>query len=236
MNTVLPLLSAIISLVFAVAVFDQYLARRKPYQLLWSLGFAAYFMGTLMEFVIGAYGISSSAYRLWYLSGAILSAAYLGMGTVYLLFPGKGANIVMGLLLLASVYAAYRVAVAPVDVSTMSLPMSGTGFPGGTAGPRFLTPFFNIFGTITLVGGALYSAWSFWRKKIYPHRVLSNILIALGALMPVFGGSMARSGDPSYLYLSELIGVVIIFFGFMRNKEIFGLYRFPLVHGTRRVS
>ena len=236
MNTVLPLVSAIVSLVFAVTVFDQFLARRKPYQLLWSIGLLVYFLGTAMEFVVGAYGVSSAAYRVWYLCGAVLTAAYLGMGTVYLLFPGRGAHVTMAILSMASVFAVYKVIASPVDLSGLTLPLSGMGFPGGLAGPRLLTPFFNVFGTVTLIGGALYSAWSFWRRKIYAHRVLSNILVALGALMPVFGGSLARSGNASYLYLSELLGVVIIFVGFMRNKEVFGLYRFPLVHGVKRIA
>ncbi len=236
MNTLLPLLSTVVTFVFAIVVLDQYLARRKPYQLVWALGFTAYFLGTAMEFIVGTVGIGPYSYRVWYLCGAILTAAYLGMGTVYLLFPGKGARITMAVLVLASLFALYKVAASPVDISAVGIPMSGAGFPSGTAGPRLLTPFFNVFGTVTLVGGALYSAWSFWRRRIYPHRVLSNILIALGALMPVFGGSMARAGDASYLYLSELLGVVIIFIGFMRNKEVFGLYRFPLVHGTKQVS
>lgn len=54
--------------------------------------------------------------------------------------------------------------------------------------------------------------------------------------MPVWGGSLARAGNQSYLYLSELIGAVLIFIGFLRNKEVSGLYRFPLVHGFKRVS
>ncbi|MBI2958159.1 MAG: hypothetical protein HYY32_04875 [Chloroflexi bacterium] len=238
MNTILPLLSTIVTLIFAVAVFDQYLARRRPYQLLWAVGLGMYMLGTLMEFIAGAIGVSSAILRVWYACGAMLTAAYLGMGTVYLLFPGRGTNVVMAVLVIASVFAVYKVAVSPVDMAALGAhELSGSkAFPSGFGGPRLLTPFFNTFGAVTLVGGALWSAWSFWRRRIYPHRVVSNILIALGALAPVWGGSLARAGNPSYLYLSELLGVTIIFLGFLRNKEVFGLYRFPLVHGFKRVS
>jgi len=37
-------------------------------------------------------------------------------------------------------------------------------------------------------------------------------------------------------YIFELLGVIIIFVGFLRSREIFGLYRFPLIHGFRKVS
>ena len=44
-------------------------------------------------------------------------------------------------------------------------------------------PFFNIYGLLTLVGGAIYSAYLFWRKRVLPNRVIGNILIAAGALL-----------------------------------------------------
>ena len=55
-----------------------------------------------------------------------------------------------------------------------------------TPGVRTLTPIFNLYGTVTLVGGALYSAWIFWRKRVLLHRTIGNILIAVGALLPAF--------------------------------------------------
>lgn len=53
--------------------------------------------------------------------------------------------------------------------------------------------------------------------------------------MPLLGGSLARLGNPSYLYISELLGVVIISLGFLRSREVFGLYRVPFSGGLRRV-
>jgi len=96
----------------------------------------------------------------------------------------------------------------------------------------------NVYGTVALVGGALYSAWVFWRKRILPHRVVSNILIALGALLPAIAGSLLKLGTArgAPFYVLELGGAIIIFVGFLRTKEVFGLYRFPLVHGFNRVE
>ena len=37
-------------------------------------------------------------------------------------------------------------------------------------------------------------------------------------------------------YLLELRGIIIIFIGFLRSREVFGLYHFPLIHGFKRVS
>jgi hypothetical protein len=81
---------------------------------------------------------------------------------------------------------------------------------------RTLTPFFNLYGTITLVGGAVYSAFLFWRKRILLHRTIGNILIAVGAIMPAFGGTFSRMGISGALYISEFLGAILMFVGFMR--------------------
>ena len=85
-----------------------------------------------------------------------------------------------------------------------------------TPGIRLLTPFFNFYGTVALVGGAVWSAWIFWRKRILLHRVLGNVLIAAGAILPAFGGTLSRLGLGSALYISEFLGAVLIFLGYLR--------------------
>jgi hypothetical protein len=85
-----------------------------------------------------------------------------------------------------------------------------------TPGVRVLTPFFNLYGTVTLVGGAAWSAWIFFRKRILLHRTIGNVLIAVGAMLPAFGGTFSRLGVPSALYIGELLGAVLMFIGFIR--------------------
>jgi hypothetical protein len=101
-----------------------------------------------------------------------------------------------------------------------------------------VTPVVNAFGTFALVGGAIYSAWIFWRKRILPHRVTANILIAIGALLPAAGGIHIATpgGDLNLFFVMELLGVIVMFLGFLRTKEVFGLFRFPLVHGFKKVN
>ena len=48
------------------------------------------------------------------------------------------------------------------------------------------------------------------------HRIIGNILIAVGALLPAFGGAFSRLGIPGALYISELLGAVLMFIGFIR--------------------
>jgi hypothetical protein len=79
---------------------------------------------------------------------------------------------------------------------------------------RFFSPIMNIWGTVALVGGAVYSAYIFRRKQIMRNRVVGNWLIALGGLMPALGGALIRLGDPSFKYVGEVLGAVLIFAGF----------------------
>ena len=230
---VIPLASSIVSVVFAVTVLDQFFARRKPYQLIWAIGLFMYFISTGSEFWVETWGLNETIYRLWYLFGAIFVAAYLGMGTLYLLVPRRIAHIIMAILLVASFYAVFRVFTAGLDLSTLQY-LSGRAMPQGV---RLMTPFFNTFGTVALVGGAIYSAWVFWRRRFMPHRVISNTLIAVGAILPAVGGTHMRlGGSLTTFYLLELVGIIIIFIGFLRSREVFGLYRFPLIHGFGKVS
>ena len=233
MSPYIPLTSAIVSFVFAIVVLDQFLARRKPYQLVWTIGLFMYSISTATEFLTGISGLNDIIYRLWYLFGAIYVAAYLGMGTIYLLVPRRTAHIIVIILLIASFYAMIRVFTASIDLSSLQV-LSGIAMPRGI---RFMTPLFNTFGTVALVGGAIYSAWVFWRRRVMLHRVVSNILIAFGAILPAIGGTHMRlSGGLQLFYIFELLGIIIIFIGFLRSREVFGLYRFPLIHGFRMVS
>jgi hypothetical protein len=84
-NVALPLGSSILSLVFAILLIDQWRERRRPYQLIWAIGMLWYGLSAGTEFLGGWRGWSEPLYRTWYLIGAVWVAAWLGLGTVYLL-------------------------------------------------------------------------------------------------------------------------------------------------------
>jgi len=215
LNTWLPLVSSITSFTLAFFVFKRYLARKGVHLLLWSVGMVFYSVGGFCEAHYGVFGWNPLVFRLWYLLGAILVAAWLGQGTVYLLANRKLANRLMALLVLGSLYGLIRVFGAQVDPSLMTgSELSGHAIV--TPGVRVLTPFCNIYGTVTLVGGAAWSGWIFWRRRILLHRTIGNVLIAVGAIIPALGGTFSRLGVPGALYLAELLGAVLMFVGFIR--------------------
>ncbi len=220
LNTWLPFGSFIISFVFATFIFRRYLERRGRHLLLWSIGMVFYGIGGFCEAHYGAFGWNALVFRLWYLFGAILVAAWLGQGTVYLLARRKWANWLTALLALGSLYGLVRVFGAELDPDLMTTSVhTGSELSGHaivTSGVRMLTPMFNLYGTVALVGGAAWSAWIFWRKRILLHRTLGNLLIAVGAMLPAFGGAFSRAGTANALYIGEFLGAVLIFAGFLR--------------------
>jgi hypothetical protein len=80
---------------------------------------------------------------------------------------------------------------------------------------RLTTPFFNIYGLFTLVGGAIWSAYLFWRKQVLPNRVLGNVLIAAGALSIGSASTLTRLGYGGLLYAGELLAAILMFAGFL---------------------
>lgn len=214
-STLLPLASSILSFVFAAAVFKRYFSRSRRHHLfVWSIGLVFYGIGGATEAFTGAFGFNPIVLKVWYLFGAILVAAWLGQGTVFLLARDQWVRITTVILVLASLFAAFAVISAGVDPNyQVGAELTGKAFT--TTWVRMLTPFFNIYGTVTLTGGALYSAWMFWRKRVLPNRMVGNILIAAGAMAPAFGGVLNRFGLPG-LYIGEFIGVFLMYVGFLQ--------------------
>src|SRR5450759_5639092 len=71
----LPFLSTLVTFAFAAAVFRRYLVKHGPYLLLWGIGLVLFGIGTLSE-VILAFTFSGLVLKLWYLCGAMLTAAW----------------------------------------------------------------------------------------------------------------------------------------------------------------
>lgn len=272
-----PLASSAIILLFAAIVLRQYAVRRSVHLLVWGIGLLMFGVAALAE-AYSTLAWHPLAFRLWYLAGAVLSAAWIGQGSVHLLAGIKLPNILTafvfgyglaaavflllgglgigagavaalisfhglifagvfwrrrvrrwdsarlaGLLTLAlmvsSIVAAYLVFAIPVDGRGFNPaePLSAqyrSILPAG-ATLRKLTPVFNIYGTVALVGGALYSAWLLARRQTAPNRVAGNILIALGALLVASTGAMVRLDLADYLYLGQLLAAALMFSGFL---------------------
>ncbi len=222
----LPFLSTLVTFAFAVAVFVRYFKRRGPHLLMWTIGLLFYGLGTLAE-VLLAFSFNGMMLKLWYLSGAMLTAAWLGQGSIHLLFRRRGvAWTLTGILAAVSLLAATLVLLAPLTPAAASYnvtqPISSQYKDILTRGGLtiLLTILLNIYGTLALIGGAIYSAIIFFRKRVLFNRMIGNVLIAVGAMAPALAGSFVNLGLPDLLYLSELIGAIFMFVGFIQATTV----------------
>lgn len=231
----LSIISATTTGVFAFVVLRRWQEKRRPHQLAWGIGLLLYFLGTLSQ-VILYFAWSPFFFGLWYWSGALMVAPWLGQGTIYLLVR-RGSiarNIQMALILVGVMTFPWTLFMTPFNAgawepgrditeiyrtegnqATGEITLEGIMPLQSRGTVRFFSPIMNIWGTLALVGGAIYSAHLFRRKQIMRNRVVGNWLIAAGGLMPALGGALIRLGDPSYKYLGEMLGAILIFIGFM---------------------
>jgi hypothetical protein len=85
MSVFIPGITALIALVFAVALLDQWRVRRQTFQLAWAIGMLFFGIASGCETIAAANGWSEPLYRTWYLTGAVWTAGWMGLGTAFLL-------------------------------------------------------------------------------------------------------------------------------------------------------
>ena len=78
-------LTALLAFLFFLAVLDQWRTRRHAFQLAWALGMLWFSIGAGCEAIGAAAGWSTPIYKTWYLTGAVCTAGWLGLGTAFLL-------------------------------------------------------------------------------------------------------------------------------------------------------
>jgi hypothetical protein len=210
----LPVITTLFSLAFSAALLRRYLTRgRGPHLLVWAIGVLVYGVGTFTEAFTSVVGWHEGIFRAWYISGALLGGAPLAQGTVYLLLRRKTANVLTACLVTVVLVASACVLASPVNpalAETHRLSGKVLAWPW----VRAFSPFINTYALIFLVGGAIYSAVRFSRRKETHHRFVGNVLIAIGALLPGIGGAFTRFGYVEVLYVTELLGLALIYAGY----------------------
>ena len=207
----LPLVTTFVSGAFAVAVLLRYLRKRRPAHLAWSVGLLLFAVAALCGFLARSGGATELEYRLFYLFGAIANVAWLALGTVLIVAPRYGRAALAAVVTLTAV-AAYAVFSVPVDIAVAV--DTGRGFPDGSL-PRVLAAIGSGIGSLVLIGGALWSAWVFLRRRDQGRRALANVIIAAGVFIAAAGGTVAFTGASGVLELTNLLGVSVMFVGFL---------------------
>jgi len=213
----IPIVTTILAAVFAPIVFSRWRRKRPaPHLWWWALGIALYGVGTLTEATTTLLGWNEGVFRAWYISGALLGGAPLAQGTVYLMISNRIAHRMTAALVTVITVAAVAVLLSPIDYALVE-PHRLTGSVMEWGWARLFSPFINIYAVIFLVGGAVVSALRYRKDPAARHRFLGNCFIAVGAILPGIGGTATRMGYTEVLYVTELVGLVLIWIGYAYN-------------------
>ena len=210
----IPIFTTIFSIYFFIQLYRHW--QRKPeakYLMWWTVGVFCFGLGTLTESINALVGWSVVNMKAWYIAGALLGAFPLAQGTVYLLLKKKTADILSWFFIVYIAVASIAIAFAPVDMSLVD-PTTLTGKVMTWTWARLFSILPNTYALIFLVGGAAWSAIQYAKKQNSGNRVLGNWLIAIGALLPGIGGSFTRFGHVEVLFVTEFIGLILIWAGY----------------------
>jgi len=234
MSALLPGLTSVLALLFALMLLDQWRERRRGFQLAWMLGMLWYGIGAGAEAIAALSGWNELLYRTWYMTGAVWTPAWLGLGTAYLLgrtrfgytyavllllsglvalmirnspaYAGAGplpllyliGAVILALAIGVETYfsndtwprfaagAIVAVTLLSIVLTVMTPPLAAPGYalspatgqPVGDAMPgylRLLTPVMNIPGALSLLLGAIFSAYVFMpKKRVLPYSLDPN--------------------------------------------------------------
>lgn len=219
------LAATVISAVFAGTLWTQYRSRPRPYLLAWAVALSFYAIAALTEVIGAAAGWSPLLYRTYYFFGAIILVGVLAQGTLYLLAPRFARPALWVLVVLAALGLAgvLGATLQTVKLDTHQVPNADTiQVQGGAynAVAILMAALINIVGSLILIGGALWSAYSAWRRGGAPSRVLANVLIAAGAFIVAGASSLTRLFHfYEIFYVGQAIGVLVMFGGFLAAQR-----------------
>ena len=216
---VFPLAAALVAVLFSAALVRRYAARRRSYEVIWALALLMYAAASLAVAFGVANGWTSWEFRVYWALGAVLNVPFLAQGELDLLIAQRGVR--WALYVLLAFISAYTIAVVrTADIHTAALtqdlPSGKEVFGDGTAAHR-LPQLIAIPAYLVLVGGTLWSAWRMRGRPQLRDRFWGTLLIAFGAtIIAGFGSAFAALGYLAPFSISLLVGIVVMFIGFLR--------------------
>jgi len=214
----IPILTTLFGIYFFSVLFKHWQKNKNSLHIFWwMIGVLTFVAGTITESANVLAGFSILNFKVWYITGALLGGAPLAQGTVYLLYKKKTANFLTVILIIVIISASVLVMLSPINAELISGKLTGKLL--GWTFIRYITPFINLYAFIFLVGGAIYSAVKYAKIKEFKKRFTGNLLIAIGGLLPGIGGSFTKFGYVEVLFVTEFVGLILIYLGYKVIKS-----------------
>jgi hypothetical protein len=213
-----PAATAVLGFVYVALLLKQWRARGKPHQLAWAVGFLMYAVAAVFE-AYSEYTLrwDPTIYRFYIVIAASL-VGFLGLGTLYLIARRRWvghAYLAFNLVCLAVfLWGAFTTQLVAENL-VPGITVGGSALGESGSFPRIMSLFFNIPGSLLLLGGSALSVAKFWPKPEYRYRAWGNVMIFVGTLLIAAAGSMARAGTTAGLYPAEMVASAILLAGFL---------------------
>ncbi len=228
LDTALAAGATLVASAFALSTFDRWSRRRRPHEAAWTISLVLFAIGSAALWWAEARGWSRASFRVFYLAGAILNVPWLALGTVYLLAGRRIGDRVRNWMIGLSGAAVGVTLVAPMswsDVEDGAMPKGSELFD---AAPRAFAAIGSGVAALVIIAGALWSIGRSLRGRMpalggasrqvtdIRRHTVANVLIAVGTLVLSASGSFAgRLGEDRAFSVTLVIGVVILFSGFL---------------------
>lgn len=208
----IPIVTTLLAFLFFGVIIKYYFNRSNNNYLLWlAIGLAAYGAGTFAESYHSIAGFSPFIFKLWYISGALLGGWSLTTGIMYLILNKKTADVMMWAGLTLAFTISFFTILSPVESLPDNFRLTGSIFHWKFI--RSMTAVFHIYTFVLLMGAALYAAFQYSKSTKFRTRFLGIIIITAGGLLPGIGSSHSNMEVTYSFYVTELIGLILIFYG-----------------------
>jgi hypothetical protein len=211
----LPIATSLLAFAFSYVLYRHLQRSRGARHLLWwTIGVFLFGLGAGTEALTTLLGWHEPLFRAWYVTGAILGAAPLAQGTAYLLLARSTADRLTTYLVYFAALASTFVILTPLDMAAVDPDRLEAGVIEWTW-VRAFSPLLNTYALVMLGGGAGWSAWRYRKRGDGSRsRVWGNTSIAAGTVVVGIGGGFARAGVVEVLYVAEVIGLLLIWWGY----------------------
>jgi len=131
-------------------------------------------------------------------------------------------HLYLGFTLVAFVVFLYGAFTVELDMAKLvpGITVGGQALGESLSFPKVMSFFFNIPGSIFLLGGALLSIYRFSQKREYAYRMWANVLIAAGTIVIAYAAARARLGNTEGLYPAEMVASVLLLWGFLKAGSL----------------
>jgi len=203
--------ATVVAALCTAVVADRVVRRRgpRPPLLAWAIGFGLFTVAEAALWRGAAAGWSGAVFRLYYLTGGILVVAYLAVGELLLILPGRRAvRLTAATMLFLSFAATAAVLAARVDGGALA--RAGATPPDAALHglpPVVMAIVLNSVGTLVLMVGSARSAWR--RRDLRP------LLVAVGVLVIATASSLTRFGGSALFALGQALGLLLILGGLL---------------------